>query len=143
MLDRLGFTDNAAKYMPRHAGMDSLNEVSFLDDGDVDTLIKRVHHPGGTTTVGTGSESVTTPNMGFAVSIRAAANLKICVFYFNYQTRVIHTPTVSLIDLDLIRGFHDQMKWEDSYSTACTLFCPDWSIMCKYSNNSLIITSYS
>jgi hypothetical protein len=28
---------------------------------------------------------------------------------------VTRTPTIALIDLELVRGFHDQRKWEESF----------------------------
>jgi hypothetical protein len=54
MLVRLGFTEDAAKYMVRQAGLDSLPEVGYLDDDDdVEHLCKRVNRPVGSSTVGT------------------------------------------------------------------------------------------
>jgi hypothetical protein len=88
---------NATQYMTRHDGMDYLQEIAFLDDSGVESLIKRVNRPGGTTTVVTGSYAVTNTNMGFTVSIRDEANLKMCVFYPNHQMRVTHTPTISTL----------------------------------------------
>jgi hypothetical protein len=115
MLVRLGFTEIATRYMSRYAGMDSLKEVAFLDDGDVETLINCVNRPGGTTTVGTGASAVTIPSLEFSVSIRDEANLKLCVFYLRHCMRVTRTPIVTLIDLDLVRVFRDQSKWEENF----------------------------
>jgi hypothetical protein len=41
------------------SGLEYLKEVSYLDDSGVESLINRVNHPGGSTTVGTG-EAVAT-----------------------------------------------------------------------------------
>jgi hypothetical protein len=65
--------------------MDSLKDLAFLDDGDVENLGKCANRHDGTTTTGTGASSVVYANMGFIVSIRAEANLKLCVFYLNHQ----------------------------------------------------------
>jgi hypothetical protein len=115
MLVRLGFTESASRYMVRRAGLDSLKEVAYLDDDDAESLIKHGDRPDGSTTVGNGAEAVTTSNMGCTVSIRAEENLKRCVFYLKHCIRVTRTPKVALIDMDLVCGFHDQMKWEESF----------------------------
>jgi hypothetical protein len=113
---RLGFTEDAAKYFTRDADLSSLDEVAYLDgDDDVDNLIKRLNHPGGTTTSGNGIISVTSPNSGYGVSIRSESNLNMCVFYLNHQEIVYHHPTVDLINLSLVRGFRDQQKWKDNF----------------------------
>jgi hypothetical protein len=66
-------------------------------------------------TVGTGMDAVTTANMGFTVSIRDDSNLHLCMFYLRHCTRTPHTPNVALLDLDRVRGFHDQRKWEENF----------------------------
>jgi hypothetical protein len=114
MLEMLRFMANVVQYMAIHAGMDSLQEIAFLDDGDVDSLIKHVNRPGGTTTVGTGPDEVTTPNIGFTVSIRTDANLKWCVFYLKNQMILTHTHNMADIYLELVFEFRDQKKWEEN-----------------------------
>jgi hypothetical protein len=51
MLERLGFSEAAATYFTGTCGIDSLDEISYLDGiDDVDTTIKGVTNPGGTVT---------------------------------------------------------------------------------------------
>jgi FlaG/FlaF family flagellin (archaellin) len=58
MLQRFGFSDAAATYLTRTCGIDSLDEISYLDGiDDVDTTIKGVTNPGGTVTTGEGTYS--------------------------------------------------------------------------------------
>jgi hypothetical protein len=57
VLERLGFSEAAATYLTGTCGIDSLDEIAYLDGiDDVDTTIKGVMNPGGTVTTG----SVTT-----------------------------------------------------------------------------------
>jgi hypothetical protein len=49
MLERLGFSEAAATYLTGTCGIDSLDEIAYLDGiEDVDTTIKGVTNPGGT-----------------------------------------------------------------------------------------------
>jgi hypothetical protein len=54
MLESLGFIDAAAAYLTGASGIDSLDEIRYLDGiDDTDTTIKGVTNPGGTVTRGT------------------------------------------------------------------------------------------
>jgi FlaG/FlaF family flagellin (archaellin) len=65
MLERLGFSEAAATYLTGTCGIDSLDEISYLDGiEDVDTTIKGVTNPGGTVTTGEGTSRVTLRNNG-------------------------------------------------------------------------------
>jgi hypothetical protein len=51
MLHRLGFSEDAAKYLTVTCGIDSLEEIAYLDgEDDVDTTIKGVKNLGATIT---------------------------------------------------------------------------------------------
>jgi hypothetical protein len=63
-----------------------MDEIAYLDGiGDVDTTIKRVMNPGGMVKKGMGITGVTSRNNGIHVSIRAVANLKLCVYYLKHM----------------------------------------------------------
>jgi predicted enzyme related to lactoylglutathione lyase len=80
MLQRFGFSDTAATYLTGTCGIDSLDEIAYLYGiDDVDTTIKGVTNPGGTVTMGEGTSRVTSRNNGIPVSIRAVANLNLCI----------------------------------------------------------------
>jgi hypothetical protein len=82
MLQRFGFSDAAAIYLTGTCGIDSLDEIFCLDGiDDGDTTIKGVTNPGGTVTMGYGTSRFTSRNNGIPVSIRAVANLKLCICY--------------------------------------------------------------
>jgi hypothetical protein len=113
MLERLGFSESSATYLTGTCGIDSLYEIAYLDGiEDVDTTIKGVTNPGGTVMTVSGTTSVTSRNNGIPVSIRAVANLKICVFYLKHMERVQHQPVASAINLVLVRSYCDQQRHE-------------------------------
>jgi hypothetical protein len=85
MLQCLGFIEAAVTYWTGTWYIDSLDEIAYLDGIDyVDTTIKVVTNPGGMVTQGTESAAVTSRNNGMPVSIRAVANLKLCVYYLKH-----------------------------------------------------------
>jgi hypothetical protein len=48
ILKRLGFSEDVATYLTGTCGIDSLDEIAYLDGvDDVDTVIKGVMSPGG------------------------------------------------------------------------------------------------
>jgi hypothetical protein len=52
-LERLGFSEAAETYLTGTCGIDSLDDIAYLDGiEDVDTTIKGVTNPGGTVTTG-------------------------------------------------------------------------------------------
>jgi hypothetical protein len=115
MLERLGFSDVMAAYLTSDCGFDSLKEIVYLDgDDDVENTIKGVTSPGGTVPDGTGTMSVTSRNNGIPVSIRAVANLKLCVYYLKHMERVQRKPVLTAIDLDLVRSYRYQLRYEAS-----------------------------
>jgi hypothetical protein len=113
MLERLGFSEAAATYLTGTCGIDSLDEIAYLDGiDDIDTTIKGVTNSGGTVTTGTGTSRVTSRNNGIPVSIRVVANLKLCVYYLKHMERVQREPLPSAINLVLVRSYRDQQRHE-------------------------------
>jgi hypothetical protein len=113
MLERLGFSQAAATYLTGTCGINSLDDIAYLEGiDDVDTTIKGVTNPGGTVTTGTGETTVTSRNNGIPVSIRAVANLKLCVYYFKHMDRVQRRPIANTINLVLVRSYRDQQHHE-------------------------------
>jgi hypothetical protein len=116
ILERLGFTREAAGYMTRACNVDSLDEVKWIDgEDDVGNMIKRVNQLGGTFTVGTGNYAVTTPNVGLQVSLRTENNLKLCVYFLKHTERVQRVPTAASITLEVVRGYREQQRYEDNF----------------------------
>jgi hypothetical protein len=101
-------------YLTRDCGIDSLEGIAYLDgEGDAVTTIKGVTSPGGTVTGGTGTSAVTSLSNMIPVSIRAVANLKLCVYYLKHMERVQRKPMmVTDIDLELVHIYRDQQRYE-------------------------------
>jgi hypothetical protein len=113
MLEKLGFSQAAATYLTGTFGIYSLDEIAYLDGiDDVDMTVKGVTNPGGTVTTGSGASVVTSNNNGIHVSIRALANLKLCVYYLKHMERVQRQPIANAINLVLVRSYRDQQRHE-------------------------------
>jgi hypothetical protein len=111
MLERLGFSEAAATYLTGTCGIDSLDEIAYLDGiEDVDTTIKGVTNPGGTVTTGSVAARVTARNNGIHVSIRAVDKLKLCVYYLKHMGRVQRQPIANAINLVLVCSYCDQQR---------------------------------
>jgi hypothetical protein len=113
MLELLGFSEAAATYLTGTCGIDSLDEIAYLDGiEDVDTTIKGVTNLGGTVRTGTGTTRVTSRNNGITVSIRAVANIRLCVYYLNHMERDQCQPVANAINLVLVCSYRDQQRHE-------------------------------
>jgi hypothetical protein len=113
ILKRLGFSESAATYLTGTCGIDSLDEIAYLDGiEDVDTTIKGVTNPGGTVTTGEGTTRFNSRNNGIPVSVRALANLKLFVYYLKNMERVQRQPIANAINLVLVRSYCDQQRHE-------------------------------
>jgi hypothetical protein len=106
MLERLVFSSAAATYLTGTCGINSLDEIVYLDGvDDVETTIKGVTNPGGTVTTGKGVTSVTSLNNGIPISIRAVAKLKLCAYYLKHMERVHRRPVANSINLVLVLNY--------------------------------------
>jgi hypothetical protein len=113
MLQRFGFSEAVATYLTGTCGIDSIDEISYLDGiEDVDTAIKGVTNPGGTVTTGEGTSRVNSRSNGIPISIRAVANIKLCVYYLKHMERVPRKPIPNAINLVLVRSYRDQQCHE-------------------------------
>jgi hypothetical protein len=117
MLERLGFSEAAATYLIGTCGVYSLGEIVYLDaNEDVDAMIKGVTNPGVKVTTGEGTSRVTSRNNGIHVSIRAVANLKLCVYYLKHMERVQLHPVPNTINLVLVHSNCDQQRHEVGFN---------------------------
>jgi hypothetical protein len=93
MLELLGFSEATATYLTGTCGIDSLDEIAYLDGiEDVDMRIEGATKPGG--------------------NVTTVANLKRCVYYLKHMERVQHQPISNAINLVLVRSFIDQQCHE-------------------------------
>jgi hypothetical protein len=113
MLERLGFSAAAATYLKGTCGINSLDEIAYLDSiDDVYTTIKGVTILGGTVMAGMVVTAVTSRNNGIPVSVRAVANLKLCVYYLKHMERVQRQPVSNETNLVLVCSYHDEQRHE-------------------------------
>jgi hypothetical protein len=117
MLERLGFSSVAVTYLTGTCGINSLDEIAYLESiDDLYTTIKVVTNMGGTVMTGTGVTAVNSRNNGIPVSIRAVANLKLCVYYLRHLERVQRQPVANAINLVLVRSYRDQQRHEVGFN---------------------------
>jgi hypothetical protein len=113
MLEIFGFSAAAATYLIGTCGINSLDDIAYLDGSDdMDTTIKGVTNPKGKVKTGTGVTTVTSHNNGIPFSIRAVANLKLCVYYLKHMERFQRQPVANEINLVLVRSHCDQQCHE-------------------------------
>ena len=72
----LGCSAHAAKTVVEDQGIDTLDNLCFLKDGDVESLCKNVRCPGGA--AGGNNRSA---NLGHLVSQKAEMNIKLAAYY--------------------------------------------------------------
>jgi hypothetical protein len=108
ILDHLGFIQDVVTYLTSACGIDSLEEIAYLDgEDDIDTMIKGIKIPGGTVKTGSGAISVSSRKNGIPILIRAVAKLNICVYYLKHIERVQRKPVANTINLVLVRSYRD------------------------------------
>jgi hypothetical protein len=107
----LGVSAAAATYLTGTCGINYLDEIVYLDSiDDVDTTIKGVTNPGGTVMTGMIITAVTSHNNCIPVSIRAVANMKLCVYYLKHMERVQRHPVANEINLVLVHSYRDKQR---------------------------------
>jgi hypothetical protein len=107
MFERLGFTPGAAASLEgKDCGINTLEEVVFLNDKDIGSLVKQLRRPGGMVAEPTiaggaaqGNPGPLVANPGHSVSIRSENNIKLKVFYLRHQacfSTIVASASVSL-----------------------------------------------
>jgi hypothetical protein len=94
----------------------------FLNDKDIDSLVKQLRHPGGMisepTIVGGAAQGAPGPmvaNHGHSVSIRAETNLKLAVFYLHHQARISRIVSPASIALTVVRRLRSTKEYEENF----------------------------
>jgi hypothetical protein len=109
--ERPGFAPGAASSLEGNDhGINTLEEVVFLSDKDIDSLVKQLWRPGGMiagpTIVGgaeQGAPGHLVANTGHSVSMRNETNLKLAVFYLRHQARISRIVLPTSIKLTVVR----------------------------------------
>jgi hypothetical protein len=103
---RCGFTVDAATHIVSDQGINTLEEIRFLTDPDVERVIKAVRRPGGMI-----AAPVTVPptlataqiNPGIPVSILAEGNLKLACYWLRLQEKMARTITPAQVVAGVFR----------------------------------------
>ena len=112
VFEGLGCRSCAAKAIVEDLGIDTLNDLCFLKDADVETLCKNVKCLGGA--AGGNNRGA---NIGHLVSQKAEMNIKLAAYYLRYSekiSRVYQTTDLTVQAIHTIRGLCDSDgNWDD------------------------------
>jgi len=126
---RLGFTNAAALRLTNDQQMDSLDEISLLQDEEVHNLCDVIRKPGGmienpNAVDGDGNvipgqpipgQPTKVQDHGTQVSLRAETNLKSACYYLRHLKRTSRTPTAAGITLPVFRRLNVLRAHEEDY----------------------------
>ena len=105
VFEDLGCSAHIAKAMVEDQGIDTLDDLCFLKDGDVETLCKNVKCSGGA--AGGNNKGA---NLGHLVSQKAEMNIKLAAYYLRYSekiSRVCQPTDLKVQAIHTIRDLHD------------------------------------
>ena len=103
---RIVFSAEASLVITDAQGIDIIEEIEILTDGDIDNLCKVIRRPGGINTI------TNADNLGLQVSLRDKNNLKLSRFFLKHKIRTGRVAVVTDITLDNVRLFHDLKEIE-------------------------------
>ena len=82
VFEDLGCSPCAARAMVEDKGIDMMDDLCFLKDGDIETLCKNVKHLGGAMGEQQGSQLRTSGQP------KAEMNIKLAVYYLRYSEKI-------------------------------------------------------
>ena len=80
-------------------GIDCMEEIEILTDGEIKNLCKFIRRPGGINPI------TNVANLGIQVSLRAKNNLKLSSFLLKHRVRTGRVAVATNITLDNVRLF--------------------------------------
>ena len=107
----LGCTNQAAQANVDQQGINSLEELCFLLDEDVETLYRNVKHPGGQTLAGGA-------NLGQLISQCTEKNIKLVAYWLHYSEKVSRPRQIADITVANVQSIHLLMETEGNYEEA-------------------------
>jgi hypothetical protein len=126
MFERICFTPGATSSLEgNNHGINTLEEAVFLNDKDIDSLVKQLRRPGGMIAGpaivgvdGKGSHGPLFANPGHSVYIRAESNLKLAVFYHRHQARISRIMAPASVALKVVRSLCPTKEYEENFKVA-------------------------
>ena len=114
----LGFTQDVAATISNVQGVDSIDELKFLNDKEVEGLCNNIRKPGGmmpNPNAGVQGEPAMIRNPGQGVSARAENNLKLCCYFIRHRERISRSVTADQITLANVRALRDLRDAETNH----------------------------
>jgi hypothetical protein len=123
MFECLGFTPAVtASLEGNYHGINTLEEVVFLNDKDIDSLVKQLWRPGGLIAgpvivegAAQGNLGPLVSNPGHSVSIGADTKLKLEVFYLRHQARISRIVAPESVALTVVRSLRSTKEYEENF----------------------------
>ena len=117
-LQRLDFSAPAALLITDDQAIDSVQELTLLEDKEVENLCRVLRRPGGTIP-NPQAAVVGAPaligNPGTQVSLRAENNMKFAVYFLKHRTRTSRATTAADITLDQVQGIRNLRQEEENH----------------------------
>ena len=98
---RIRFSAEAALVITDAQGIDCMEEIEILTDGEIKNLCKFIRRPGGINPI------TNVANLGIQVSLRAKNNLKIASFFLKHKIRTRRVVVATAITLNNVRLLSD------------------------------------
>ena len=112
VFEDLGYSPCTAKAMVEDQGINTLDDLCFLKDGDVETLCKNVKYPG---SAAWGNNRGA--NLGHLISQEAEMNTKLAAYYLRYSEKdILSLPSTDLTvqAICTVRDLHNSDgNWDD------------------------------
>ena len=94
---RIGFSDEAALVITEAQGIDCMEELKILTDGEIENLYKVIRRPGGINTI------TNVANLGIHVPLRSKNNMKLARLFLKHKVRTVRVAVATNITLDNVR----------------------------------------
>ena len=91
---RIGFSAEAALVITDANGIDGIEVIKILTDGEITNLCKDISTPGGINPI------TNVANIGLQVSMKAENNLKLARFFLKHKLRTGKVEVATYITLD-------------------------------------------
>ena len=98
---RIGFSAKAALVINDAQGIDCMEELKVLTDGEIENLCKVIRRPGGINTI------TNVANLGIQISLRDENNLTLSSLFIKHKVMTWRVAVATNITLDNVRLLHD------------------------------------
>ena len=98
---RIVFSAEAALLVTGEQGIDCMEGLDILTDGDIENMCKFVRRPGGINPI------TNVANLGLQVSLRAENDLKLARFFLKHKIRTGRVALTTYITLDNVRSLSE------------------------------------